>query len=130
MAATLLCDRIHQQMYSGMIVEAIYLDLTKAFETIGDNVLIDKLPKFGICGKSLDWFVDYLFNSSQIFEIYGCRSVVEPIVSGVPHGFILGLLLFIMFYNYFPDQIQSCQVIMYADNTVKCLCEQRSHCNR
>ena len=81
-------------------------------------MLIDKLPKFGIRGKSLDWLVDYLFNRFQTVEINGCRSVVEPIVSGVPQGSILGPLLFIMFYNDFPDHIQSCEVIIYADDTV------------
>ena len=105
-------------MDSGKCIGAIYLDLTKAFDTIGHNVLIDKLPKFGICGKSLDWFVDYLFNRSQTVEINGCRSCVEPIVSGVPQGSILGPLLFIMFYNDFPDHIQGCEVIMHADDTV------------
>ena len=53
-----------QQMDSGKLIRAIYLDLTKAFDTIGHNVLIDNLPKFGIRGKSLDWFVDYIFSKS------------------------------------------------------------------
>ena len=118
MAATLFCDRIRQQMDSGKLIGAIYLDLTKAFDTIGHNVLIDKLPKFGIRGKSLDWFVDYLFNRSQTVEINGCRSIVEPIVSGVPKESILGPPLFIIFYNDFPDHIQSCEVIMHADDAV------------
>ena len=81
-------------------------------------MLIDKLPKFGIHGRSLDWFVDYLFNRSQTVEINNCRSVVKPIMLGVPQGSILGPLLFIMFYNDFPDHIQSCEVIMHADDTV------------
>ena len=118
MAATLFCDQICQQMDSGKLVGTIYLDLTKSLDTIGHNLLVDKLPKFGTCGKSLNWFVDYLFNRSHRVEINGCRSVVEPIASGIPQGSILGLLLSIMFYNDFPDQIQSCQVTMYADDTV------------
>ena len=64
MAATLLCNRIRQQMDTGKLIGAIYPDLTKVFDTIGHNVLIDKLPKFGIRGKSLDGFVDYLFSRS------------------------------------------------------------------
>ena len=99
-AATLFCDQIRQQMDSGKLIGAIYLDLTKAFNTISHKVLIDKLPKFGIRVKSLDWFVDYLFNKSQTVEINGCRSGVKPIVSSVPQGSILGLLLF---YNDFPE---------------------------
>ena len=105
-------------MNSGKLIGVIYLDITKAFDTTGHNVLIDKLPKFGIRGKSLDWFVDYLFNRPQTVEINGCRSVVEPIVSRVPQGSILGPLLFIMFYNDFPDHIQRREDIMYADDAV------------
>ena len=105
-------------MDTGKLIGAIYLGLIKAFDNIDHNVLIDKLPKFEIHGKSLDWFVYYLFNRFQTVEINGCRSVVEPIVSGIPQGSILGWLLFIMFYNDFSDHIQSCEVIMYADDTV------------
>ena len=118
MAAALFCDRLHQQLDSGKLIGAIYLDLTKAFNIIGHNVLIDKLPKCGIRGKSLNWFVDYLFNRSQTNEINGCRSGDEPIVSGVPQESILGPLLFLMFYNDFSDHIQSCEVIMYVDDTL------------
>ena len=114
-----LCFAIErQQMDSGKLIGAIYLDLAKAFNTIDHNVLIDKLPKLGTRGKSLDWFVDYLFNISQTVEINGCRSGVEPIVSGVPQGSILRPLLLIMFYNDFADHIHSCEVIMYADGRV------------
>ena len=63
-------------MESGQLNGAIYLDLTKVFDTIGHDVLIAKLPKIGIHGNSLDWFVDYLFKRSQTVEINGCTSVV------------------------------------------------------
>ena len=88
-------------MDSGKFIGAIYIDLTKAFDTIGHNALIDKLPKFGICGKPLDWFVDYLFNRSQTVEINDCRSVVEHRVLGIPKGSILEPRLFKMFYITF-----------------------------
>ena len=78
-------------MDSGKFIGAIYIDLTKAFDTIGHNALIDKLPKFGICGKP----------DSQTVEINNCRSVVEHRVLGVPKGSILEPRLFIMFYITF-----------------------------
>ena len=62
-------------MNTGKLIGVIYLDLIKAFGTIDHNVLIDKLPKFEIRKKSLDWFIDYLFSWSQTVEINGCRSV-------------------------------------------------------
>jgi len=118
MAATLLSDRIRREVDSGKLVGAIYLDLTKAFDTIGHNVLINKLPTFGINGRELSWLTDYLFNRSQIVECSGHRSNKEHILTGVPQGSILGPLLFIMFYNDLTDHVHHADIIMYADDTV------------
>ena len=118
MAATLLCDRVRQEIDSGKMIGAVYLDLTKAFDTIGHSILINKLPAFGIQGKELVWLTDYLFNRYQSVEIKGCSSCKEPIMTGVPQRSILGPLLFIMFFNDFTNHVHHSEVIMYADDTV------------
>ena len=58
MAATLLCDHIRKEMNNGNMVGVIYLDLSKAFDTIGHGLLINKLTSYGVSGHELEWFTD------------------------------------------------------------------------
>ena len=118
MAATLLCDNIRRKIDIGEMVGTIYIDLSKAFDTIGHGILLQKLPAYGIRNKELSWFTDYLFNRKQIVEINNIRSISEPIYCGVPQGSILGPLLFILFFNDFVDHVKHSSVIKYADDTV------------
>ena len=74
LASTLLCDNIRRQINDGKLVGVVYIDLTKAFNTIGHNVLLNKLSAYGINGKELSWFADYLFNRSQVVDISNTRS--------------------------------------------------------
>ena len=92
-------------MNNGNMVGAVYLDLSKAFDTIGHGLLLTKLQSYGVNGKELNWFTDYLFNRTQIVEIDSFRSSPEPICCGVPQGSILGSLLFIVFFNDLIENI-------------------------
>ena len=62
--------------------------------------------------------MDYLFNRSQLVEINNLTSDKRSITSGVPQGFILGPLMFIIFFNDLKDSISYCDSIQYADDTV------------
>ena len=73
----------------------IYLDLSKAFDTIDHSILIDKLQFYGIQGTNLNLFHSYLTNRKQYTEIDDLKSNILPIQTGVPQGSILGPLLFI-----------------------------------
>ena len=118
LASTLLCDSIRREVDSGRLVGAVYIDLSKAFDTIGHAILLQKLQTYGITGKELAWFQDYLFYRSQIVELCNTQSKCEPIFCGVPQGSILGPLMFVIFYNDFVDYVSKSSVIMYADDTV------------
>jgi hypothetical protein len=89
--ATLLCDNIHRELDSGKFVGAVYIDLNKAFDTIGHGILLSKLESYGVMGNELTWFTDYLFNRNQIVEINNVHSDMEPIFCGVPRAQSLGL---------------------------------------
>ena len=65
LAAALLCDNIRKEMNNGNMIGAVYLDLSKAFDTIGHGLLPNKLNTYGVRGKELDWLTDYLFNRTQ-----------------------------------------------------------------
>ena len=95
-AAPELIDMIITQMDQDEIPINIYLDLSKAFDTIDHLILIDKL-KYGVNGTNLNLFSSYLNNRKQCTEIYHINSNMLPITTGIPQDSILGPLLFIIY---------------------------------
>ena len=78
LASTLFCDNIRREMDGGKLVGAIYIDLSKAFDTIGHALLLKKLQSYGVHGNELTWFTDYLFNRSQLVDMNNVCSDYEP----------------------------------------------------
>ena len=118
MATTLLCDSIRQKVGEGKLVGAIFLDLSRAFDTINHANLLNHLSTYGVAGNELNWFQDYLFNRTQVVDIDGFYSNEQPLYSGVPQGTILGPLLFIIFFNTFEECLKNSETLQYADDTV------------
>ena len=62
----------------------IFLDLSKAFDTINHDILISKLQIYGVRGTALDWFKDYLSNRKQFVVWQNKKSSYKSITCGVP----------------------------------------------
>jgi len=105
-------------MDKGSLTGAIYIDLSKAFDTIGHGALLNKLPAYGIQGRELQWFSSYLFNRKHVVLNENQYWNAERVFCGVPQGSILGPLLFILFINDFTERLEHSTVLMYADDTV------------
>ena len=97
---------------------AVFIDLSKAFDTVSHAKIISKLPSFGILGVEKHWITDYLFNRLQIVSYKGSLSSEASVTCGVPQGSIIGPLLFILLLNDLPDQLEHCSCVKYADDTV------------
>ena len=95
----------------------IFLDLSKAFDTLNHTILLNKLHHYGIRDESLNLFKSYLQNRKQYVVINNAKSETLDITTGVPQGSILGPLLFIIYINDLPNASNIFHSIMYADDT-------------
>ena len=95
----------------------IFLDLSKAFDTIDNNILLHKLRFYGLDGSTLLLFESYLRNRRQYVEIDVMQSETLPVKIGVLQGSSLGPLLFTIYINDFPQVSNIFNFIMYADDT-------------
>ena len=96
---------------------AVFLDLSKAFDTINHKILINKLEYYGVRGVVLDWFKSYLNTRKQYVEYNNVKSDLQKIDCGVPQGSVLGPLLFIIYMNDLPRCLKKCLSILFADDT-------------
>ena len=71
-------------MDKGHFTGTIYVDLSKAFDTLSHAILIDTLQLYGITGITRNWFTGYLFNRSQQVSYLSKMSSSRPLLCGVP----------------------------------------------
>ena len=81
-------------MDTGKLPVNIYLDLSKAFDTLDFNILLDKLRHYGIKGNENKLFENYIQNRQQFVVWDSSTSDLKTIKTGVPQGSVLGPLLF------------------------------------
>ena len=117
MALILCIDKIISALENGDCVFGVFLDFSKAFDTIDHCILLKKLECYGIRGTALKWFESYLSNRYQYVYINGVSSTRQKIVCGVPQGSILGPLLFLIYVNDLANIVQELFKLMYADDS-------------
>ena len=124
LAALELVDRVSQYLDCGNIPLSVFLDMSKAFDTLDHNILIDKLKFHGLTNTPLNWFRGYLYGRQQYVDLDGHISNVTELSAGVSQGSILGPLLFNIYMNDIHDASSKFHFIIYADdiNLISPLC--------
>ena len=100
----------------GKEVRAVFCDISKAFDRVWHRGLLYKLRRIGISGSLLSWFANYLKGRRQRVVLPGVPSNWSSINAGVPQGFILGPLLFLIYINDIVENINS-SIRLFADDT-------------
>ena len=114
-------------------VDVVYLDFSKAFDSVPHHRLLLKLKSYGTGSSLLAWIKDFLLGRRKRVGVNGTYSGLAPVTSGVPQGSVLGSVLFVIFINDLPDIVNSlCQ--MYADDTkvflLKLTRKVKSNCSK
>ena len=110
-----LLATIEENQNNKEITNLTFIDLSKAFDTISHEILIDKLKNYGIGDTAANWFRNYLGNRVHQTKFKGQLSTTMISQTGVPQGSILGPLLFIIYINDLATTVNG--TILYADDT-------------
>ena len=117
MALLSLVDNLTRALENGEHVVGVYLDFSKAFDTVDHMILLQKLYHYGVRGCAHDWFTSNLSNRSQFVTYNGVKSNLNNVKCGVPQGSILGPLLFLLYINDLSFACKRTFPVLFADDS-------------
>lgn len=120
-------DKILSNMDNGSLTGAVFIDLSKAFDTVDHELLVHKLRSLGLDDICIQWFISYLGSRNQVTSVASTLSSSAAVTVGVPQGSILGPLLFLVYVNDLVKCPLQSDVVLYADDTVLCCSAKNVH---
>ena len=108
-----MCDAWYENMGNSELNGVVFVDIRKAFDSINHGILLHKMKdQFGISSIELKLFESYFSDTGKDTFVNNVMSSSKGIVCGVPQGFILGPLLFLLYINDSPDCLEKSPMLV------------------
>ena len=112
-----LMNRISSAIDQRETTVGVFLDLSKAFNTLDHQILFTKLEHYGIRDVALQWRKSYFSCRQQFVQINQTCSLMQTIKGGAPQGSIVGPLFFILYINDLPKASKLTELLLFAEDT-------------
>ena len=117
-ATSLVLNDIVSALDNKLVCAALFIDLSKAFDTVDHTLLLNYLCQIGFDPTACMWFKNYLSERHQCVKVGSTKSELVHITKGVPQGSILGPILFSLYINKVVNTLETCNAHLYADDTI------------
>ena len=112
-----IADNLRKSIDNNLYTCGIFLDFSKAFDTVNHSILIKKIEQYGIRGIPLQLFTSYLTNRQQYTALGNTVSSRQVVTCGIPLGSLLGPVLFLIYINDLPNCSSLLTFRIFADDT-------------
>ena len=112
-----IADNLRKSIDNNLYTCGVFLDFSKAFDTVNHSILLKKIEQYRKRGIPLQLFTSYLTNRQQYTVLGNTVSSRQAVTCGIPQGSSLGPVLFLIYINDLPNCSSLLTFRIFADDT-------------